>query len=168
MEQQPKDYEEDEDETKVFDKRSLPSADFKAFGMGSDEDEPMNDADRLDRNNQRAGEVDELMRGRDDEHENEEEDWQDDYAPDSGASAVCPKCGSKEVTSGGGQAIKDRVMAQHHECEDCGHKGQWSGPDAGLAKQRYGDPNKSEQEENTFDFKQAVREARIKIEKGEL
>lgn len=187
----PKDYAEEEGEDKVFDKKSLPYGGNAWPGLTRDEDEPENDAERLDRNNERAAEVDELMQRsepeldrqtnydappRDDgddsydqeeemSYENEEEDWQEDYADDTGASATCPKCGSSEVGSGGGRALKDRVMAQHHECNDCGHKGQWQGPDAGLAQQKYGDPNKSESEENTFDFATAVKEARQQIEK---
>ncbi len=75
-------------------------------------------------------------------HSENEEDWQEDYATDTGSSAVCPKCQSTDIDHDSMPAIKQRLMAYYRVCQDCGHKGDWTGPDAGLASKRFGHPNK--------------------------
>ena len=51
------------------------------------------------------------------------EDWQEDYDPDQGSTAICPKCKSDdEVWS----EDNGRWMQTRWVCENCGHKGEWT------------------------------------------
>lgn len=55
-------------------------------------------------------------------------DWQEDYDPDQGSSAVCPRCNSENVTlePDEGKTNGPKFGWCHRwECEDCGHEGEW-------------------------------------------
>ena len=69
----------------------------------------------------------------------EKEDWNEDINDHgTGMSAICPECGSDEVHTVNDLAGRDRIQAHRFECEDCGHKSGWWGPDSHLAARKYG------------------------------
>ena len=68
----------------------------------------------------------------------DDDDWQEDYAEDTGMSATCPRCGSDDVHQDDDGAAKDRIMAAKHKCENCGHESKWWGPYAHHAQAKYG------------------------------
>lgn len=69
------------------------------------------------------------------------DDWQEDYAEDTGWSAICPNCGSTKVHQAG-DMMKHRLDAVHYECEDCGHRSGWKGSHSHIAQKRFGHPSK--------------------------
>jgi transposase len=49
-----------------------------------------------------------------------EEDWQVDYDPDQGTSAICPACGSSKV-----ELLSNPTAGwSWFECSSCGHESQ--------------------------------------------
>lgn len=69
----------------------------------------------------------------------ENDDWNEDINHQgTGMSAICPNCGSENVDTVTGQAVKDRIHAARYECEECGQQSGWWGPDSHIASRKYG------------------------------
>lgn len=56
---------------------------------------------------------------------NTKEDWQEDYATDTGMTAFCPKCGEEAEDE---VSIKTNPAAvfTRWTCPNCGHKQEWT------------------------------------------
>ena len=73
----------------------------------------------------------------------DKDDWSADYDPEHGMSYNCPNCGSHEVHH---VSAPGNVMAwgdtYHLECENCGHRSNWTGNAPQAAEKKFGHPSK--------------------------
>ena len=52
----------------------------------------------------------------------DKEDWQEDYDPDEGSTAICPSCGSDQCYP----EPDAQLRRTRWECQACDHKGEWT------------------------------------------